>query len=410
MTTILHICDWYRPLGGAEKLMFDTLALLEDNGHKNVIVYNDTPDQQPAGTRPEYACKELQPYVPHFHPGRYLAQRRVRRFIKSIISKHKPDVCHIHNLQNPFLVKYLIKEIPCVRSLHDPRLYCFTEWRLLPDKSICPFPLGKECIKQKCLSPGFRVKSVHDKQAIWVVKNYKAHKKMPLMILESSAQIEWVLQNGYSAKQVAWLPNFTPLKPVKEVKNFLKKYFNPREKIVLSVGRASYEKGIHVLIQASKYIKTKCKIIIITAGPLLVRLKRQASKYKNRVRIIPGLSYEKTREYYAKSSVVVVPSVWLENFCLVGLEAYANMKPVIGSRIGGIQDWLKNNETGLFFEPGNAKDLASKIDEILTSPDRTKKMGYAGYERAAKYYNKELYLSRLLDIYKKGIKIFQKRI
>ena len=153
-------------------------------------------------------------------------------------------------------------------------------------------------------------------------------------------------------------------------------------------------------------MKSKCKIVIITAGPLLDEIKSQALAYSGLLEVIPGLSYEETRKYYARSSVVVVPSVWLENFCLVGLEAYANMKPVIGSRIGGIQDWLKENETGWFFEPGNARDLAQKIDQALANPEKLEAMGRAAYERVCKYYNGKLYLSRLLAIYEKGIKRF----
>ena len=97
--------------------------------------------------------------------------------------------------------------------------------------------------------------------------------------------------------------------------------------------------------------------------------------------------------------MVVVPSVWLETFSLVGLEAYANMKPVIGSRIGGIRDWLKDGETGWFVEPGDSVDLAEKIDIAMSDPERTREMGCAGYNRAVTFYGSELYLERLLEIY-----------
>jgi glycosyltransferase involved in cell wall biosynthesis len=226
---------------------------------------------------------------------------------------------------------------------------------------------------------------------------------MPVLILESRMQIECSLENGFSPEQLAWLPNFTPILPEQEVKQFVRKYFNPDEKIVLFVGRASYEKGVQVLVDACKYLKSKCKVVIITAGPLLEEIKSQASAYSGLLEVIPGLGYDETRKYYARSSVIIIPSVWLENFCLVGLEAYANIKPVIGSRIGGIKDWLKENETGWFFEPGNARDLAAKIDQALADPERLSRMGRAAYDRVCKYYNAKLYLSRLLTIYEKEI-------
>jgi len=402
MKTILHICDWYRPIGGAEKLLFDTLKLLENEGCTNIIVYNDHPDQEASGLRPEYAVKGLELFSYHYPGSRLLAKRAIKQ-LKEIIKKNSPDICHIHNFQNSFITEYLIKTLPCVRSIHDPRLYCFTSWKLLPDKSICPYPLGVDCIRQGCISSGLFPRNNFDRNAPGVLRNYKIHKKMPALILESRMQIECILENGFSPEQIAWLPNFTPIMPEQEVKQFVRKHFNPDEKIVLFVGRASYEKGAQVLVDACKYLKSKCKVVIITAGPLLEKIKSMASTYPALIEVIPGLSYADTRKYYARSSVVIIPSVWLENFCLVGLEAYANMKPVVGSCIGGIKDWLNEEETGWFFDPGNARDLAEKIDHALADPGRLKTMGRAAYDRVCKYYNDKLYLSRLLAIYEKEI-------
>jgi glycosyltransferase involved in cell wall biosynthesis len=46
---------------------------------------------------------------------------------------------------------------------------------------------------------------------------------------------------------------------------------------------------------------------------------------------------------------------------LVGLEAMACGVPIIGSKIGGLRDYLQDGYNGFFFEPGNGTDLASKI-------------------------------------------------
>ena len=409
MKTILHICDWYHPIGGAEKLLFDTLHLVEDAGHRNVIVYNDHPNQRPSGQRPEYACEGLEQSFSYFYPWLRAQQERTRRRLAEVIAKHNPDVCHIHNLQNPFVHEYLTETLPCVRSIHDPRLYCFTYWRLLPDNRVCPYPLGRECIRQGCISPGPVPRNTFDLNARWVVRTKHAHRKMPVLIGESRAQIECMLENGFPAEQIAWLPNFTPLAPESEVRGFLKAHFDPAEKIVLFVGRASYEKGAEVLLEAARHVRTGCRVVLITAGPLLEKLQRQAASTGGRVQVIPGLPYDETRLWYARSSVVIVPSVWIESFCLVGLEAYANMKPIIGSRIGGIKDWLKDGQTGWFFEPGNASELAAKIDSALADPAALQSMGETAYRRAASYYSSDIYLPRLLDIYRRGIESFNKR-
>lgn len=383
-------------------MLFDTLQFLENSGHANVVVYNKNSCQQPTGTRPEYSCFGLELFE-YNRPFYKLLARLAIRKIEKLIQKHTPDVCHIHNLQNPYVVEYLVKRLPTVRSIHDPRLYCFTYWKLLPDKSICPYPLGPECIKQGCISDGIRPRTSFELNTHIMIKHLEAHKKMPLLISESRSETSCLLENGFPPDQIAWLPNCTHIESEQVALQYEEKYFDPGQKIVLFVGRASYEKGAHVLIDACEFVQSKCKVVIITAGPLLEEIQQKAAKYGDRIEVIPGLSYVETKKYYARASTVVVPSVWLENFCLVGLEAFANRKPVIGSRIGGIQDWLKDTETGWFFEPGNARDLAGKIDAALADPAKLRLMGEAAFARVRTYYNENDYTRRLLDIYEKGI-------
>lgn len=402
---ILHICDWYTPIGGAEKLMFDTLSALEAQGHENIIVINKNPSQTLTGKRPEYQIDNIEINLAYFRPYDYVHIHRAKKQIKEIINRHKPDVCHIHNCQNLYIIKFLLKTIPCVRSIHDPRLYCFTQWRLLPDNKICPYPLGGKCLTTKCLSEAKTPQTFFDKISPFVFKNYLLHREMPIIILESQAQINCVLQNGYRKEQIAWLPNFTPVRGEEEVAEFNKKYYNPNENHVLFVGRASYEKGVDVILDAAALVKTPCTIHLVTGGPYMEHIKERVRKEKLRnVDVVGVLSYDETRKYYAKSDAVLIPSVWIESFCLVGLEAMANRKPVIGSRIGGIKDWLVDGVTGYHFEPGNAQELASKIDHLLNNKSLAIQMGEKGYERVKTYYNKAVYIERLTGIYQRAVK------
>lgn len=90
----------------------------------------------------------------------------------------------------------------------------------------------------------------------------------------------------------------------------------------------------------------------------------------------------------------------------MGIEAFANIKPVIGSNTGGIRDWVQVGETGWLFQPADPFDLASKIDSALEDPPRLRDMGEAAYQRVPTYYNQELYVARLLKICKRGVECF----
>jgi glycosyltransferase involved in cell wall biosynthesis len=406
---ILHVCDWYHPIGGTEKLLFDTLSSLEARGHTNVVVYNDHEDNGESGaSRPEYACSGLE-YFHYFHPGVQVLARQPIEPIKKIITQHKPDVCHIHNFQNPYVTKFLLDTLPCARSIHDPRLYCFTNWKLLPDKSICDHPIGKACIENGCLSKGLFPRTDFDRNAPYILRHYHTHKHMPVLIAESRAQIDTLVKSGFSPEQIEWLPDFTPICPRDEVELFTDEHYQEGElPIILFVGRASYEKGPQVLLKACRHIKSRCKVVLITAGPTLEYLQEQADEFSDMVEVIGGLPYDETKKWYARASCVVVPSVWLENFCLVGLEAYANVTPVIGSAIGGIKDWLRDGETGFLTIPNDPHDLAEKVDLALSNPEKLRQMGRNAYERVCKYYNQDLYLDRLLNIYDNAMKRYRK--
>jgi glycosyltransferase involved in cell wall biosynthesis len=66
-------------------------------------------------------------------------------------------------------------------------------------------------------------------------------------------------------------------------------------------------------------------------------------------------------ETIRKYDALVVPSVWLETGPLVVLEAFAAGVPVIGSRLGGIAEMVRDGEDGLLFEAGCPSKLASAI-------------------------------------------------
>lgn len=402
---IVHICDWYRPFGGAEKLMLDTLSALEEAGHTNTMIINEHETQHLTGIRPEYMVQHIEIDFSNFRLYDYKHIAHAKKRIAQIIAANSFDVCHIHNCQNPYIVQMLMRKLPCVRSIHDPRLYCFTQWRLLPDRSICPHPLGVKCLENKCLSDGDTPVTYHDKIAPWVYRHYRLHKKMPTMIFESNAQMECALQNGYRPDQLVLLPNFTPVMDEQTVRQLHETYYDPSCNNIVFVGRASYEKGLDVIIECADKISAPCTIHLLTDGPYMEHIRAQVRDRSlgHIIKLHGALSYDETRTYYARADLVVIPSVWIESFCLVGLEAMANMKPVVGSRIGGIKDWLVDGETGYHCEPGNARDLASKIDMLLADKKKSVQMGINGYKRVKECYDKKIYIEKLVDIYRTTI-------
>jgi glycosyltransferase involved in cell wall biosynthesis len=111
-----------------------------------------------------------------------------------------------------------------------------------------------------------------------------------------------------------------------------------------------------------------------------------------RARWLEPVKPEEVVETIRKYDALVVPSVWLETGPLVVLEAFAAGVPVIGSRLGGIAEMVRDGVDGLLFEVGKPEDLADKIQEfhrrmknIKAGVPRVKNTREVGYEHLKLY-------------------------
>ncbi len=72
--------------------------------------------------------------------------------------------------------------------------------------------------------------------------------------------------------------------------------------------------------------------------------------------------------------------------------------PVIASDCGGIPELIENGKTGFLFAPGNAMDLAAKMDEIIHHPGKMKLFGDAGYHKI-KNFTIKTQVQKIIDLY-----------
>jgi glycosyltransferase involved in cell wall biosynthesis len=107
-------------------------------------------------------------------------------------------------------------------------------------------------------------------------------------------------------------------------------------------------------------------------------------------------------EAYVDSEVVVLPSRY-ETFPMTVLEAYACGKPVIASKVGGLEDLIMNGETGLLFEAGNIKRLTRSIFNIINSNNIAKEMGLKGKNFVRENFTIEKVVEKLEKVYKEVV-------
>jgi glycosyltransferase involved in cell wall biosynthesis len=85
------------------------------------------------------------------------------------------------------------------------------------------------------------------------------------------------------------------------------------------------------------------------------------------------------------------------------IEAFALGKPVIGSRIGGIQELIEHSKTGLTFEPGNSVELKGKILWLLNHPDKLIEMGRNARRFVEDRCHFEYHYRELIKIYHRAM-------
>jgi glycosyltransferase involved in cell wall biosynthesis len=99
------------------------------------------------------------------------------------------------------------------------------------------------------------------------------------------------------------------------------------------------------------------------------------------------------------SFAVVVPSLG-EGFGMVALEAMERARPVIAASIGGLEDLVRDGETGLLVPPGEAEPLAAAMLELAADPARAAALGRAARARALERFPEDRCTERTEEVYR----------
>jgi glycosyltransferase involved in cell wall biosynthesis len=118
-----------------------------------------------------------------------------------------------------------------------------------------------------------------------------------------------------------------------------------------------------------------------------------------RVSVRDPLPHPELAEHYRRADIFIAPSVWNEPFGMVIVEAMASGLPVIATRGGGIPEIVRDGETGLLTERGNAAELAEAINYLLKHDEVRRAMGRAGRKRAVEMFGWDKISEPLFEVY-----------
>jgi len=171
--------------------------------------------------------------------------------------------------------------------------------------------------------------------------------------------------------------------------------------LLLFLGRLNRDKGVLDLALAFANVAYSCeKLHLVMVGP-------DEGELKDKIKEIAGATLErlhfvdytdKPESYFAAADVFCLPS-YREGFGSVIIEAAACGVPAIGSRIYGISDAIRDGETGLLFEVGNADALSGAIEWMVSDSQQRKIMGEAAQNRARDKFPTKRLVQAWLDYY-----------
>ncbi|MCM8760955.1 MAG: glycosyltransferase family 4 protein [Candidatus Omnitrophica bacterium] len=321
---------------------------------------------------------------------------------EKLVASNRPDLIHLNNFAHqisPSILNVIKRRgIAAVMTMHDYKMVC-PSYSMLAGGKPCERCKGGrfyQCFINKCTKDSY-LKSLINTLEMYLHHNI-LHIYDPISVFISPSEFmkNKLEEMGFRGK-IARLPYPLMVEKFEPV-------YGSESRSVVYFGRLSREKGLFTLIDAFKYVE-EARLKIIGDGPLKDALISKANSQKaSNVEFLGYKKGEDLKREIKNSIFTVIASECYENFPMSVMESFAFGKPVVGSRIGGIPELVKDGQTGITFEPGNAYDLASKIRYLAKSPEKVIEMGKNARKMVEDEFNGEKHYEGLMAIYEEALK------
>ncbi len=171
---------------------------------------------------------------------------------------------------------------------------------------------------------------------------------------------QWPRQFGYKEK-VEVIPNGVDIRKFKDP--------NPKPETrknitLITTSRLVEKNAVGDIIESLEYLPENYSLQILGVGSLETELRSKAKRYGPRVEFLGHIEQKDVPKHLHAADVFVRPSL-SEGFGSSFVEAMAAGVPVVATPVGGITDFLENEETGLFCEVKNPKSIAEQVKRLM---------------------------------------------
>lgn len=320
-----------------------------------------------------------------------------RQKLDRLLAQFQPDLAHAHNVYHhisPSIFGLLRRRgVPVVLTLHDLKLAC-PAYKMFTHDGVCERCKGgalHNVVRHRCIKGSLALSAtILVESALHRLLGCYA-RNVDRFVVPSRFYAEKFAEWGWQRERFVHVPNFV------EVDDYA-----PDASVgeaFVYFGRLGPEKGLATLVRAAA--TARVPVWLVGTGPEEPRLRELAAALGADVRFLGYLSGGALHEAVRRARAVVLPSEWYENAPRSVMEAYALGRPVIGARIGGIPELVRDGETGMVFESGDVESLAEALSALRDLPDSAAaEMGEAGRRWMAREFTPARYRDRLLDLYR----------
>ena len=378
---VLFVHNTYQHRGGEDSVVESEIELLKSRGHavESYARSNDDIGSLPAATLAQQT----------------LWSQRSAQELSALVRRFRPDIMHAHNtfpLVSPSVYWAASRlGVPVVQTLHNFRLMCLNALFLREGK-VCEDCLGslpwrgvaRGCYRGSRPASGVLAGMLTLHRGLGTYQN-----KVARYIALNDFCRQKFIDGGLPPERLVVKPNFVDSAAAPDA--------GGARSGLLFVGRLSVEKGVSTLAQAMGKLPL-AGLRVAGDGPQRGELEGVAG-----VSLLGSLPKQGVMDEMARALALVVPSICYETFGMVAIEAFASGTPVIASRIGALAELVRDGETGLLFEPGDAKDLTHKLRWALANPGAMRAMGHQARMRYEADYTPEVNYGQLMAVYEAAL-------
>lgn len=410
MYKVCHISDalpgTHKSWGGAEQACLRLIEASNRNGI-DVSVITTKPDTAifPSGAK-FFISETLDSYV---NPAlikklslKHLGFDPVAFFqVYRTLKKISPDVVHVHRivfLTTAAVAAARLLRIPVVASIYDYFYFCPKETLTRKNGERCTGRHEKNCAACMELEPlhGFlKMPFIKIRGRLF---DYFLRDAVFHVLSRSSRSI--LMDCEVDAGRIYRILQIFPLKNQKKASEI-------KQGLILYVGWVQERKGLHILLEAMPEIIKECpKAYLVAIGEInkdayfdRIQALIRDNSLEDRISLVGRKDYSVVTEYMNEANVVAIPEQWENMSPVVLIEAMSYGKAVVASNIGGIPEYMIDQETGLLANAAAPGDFSSGIISIINNKDAAIRLGAKARQHILQLMNEEKIMGEYKAMY-----------